>query len=62
MQNSNNKQELILFLSNKVATMNCLEEKEIVITSGTAAIFHGSERSMTPCNHEEADTRLVIHL
>ena len=41
--------------------MNCPEEKEIVITSGTAAIFHGNERSMTPCNHE-ADTRLVIHL
>ena len=42
--------------------MNCPEEKEVVITSGTAAISHGSNRAMPPCNHDEADTRLVTHL
>ena len=42
--------------------MNCPEEKEVVITSGTIAISQGSNREIPPCNHEEADTRLVIHL
>ena len=42
--------------------MNCPEEKEIIATSGTTAISLGTSRSMGPCDHEEADTRLLIHL
>ena len=55
-----NKQELFEFLSYKVADWNCPANKHVVITS--TAIIKGSRRSMELCNHEEADTRLIVHL
>ena len=42
--------------------MNCPEGKEIIITPGATAILRGSDRSVGLCDHEEADTRLLIHL
>ena len=57
-----NKQELFAFLSNQIATVGCPENKKIFITSGASTIGRGSDRSMVPCDHEEADTRLLIHL
>ena len=42
--------------------MNCPEGKEVITTSGTTAVLLGTSRSMGPCDHEEADTRLLIHL
>ena len=57
-----NKQELFAFLSNRISTMDCPEHKEIIVTSGTTAVLRGSDRSMELCDHEEADTRLLIHL
>ena len=62
LRDPTNKQELFEFLSNKVADMNCPTSKEIVITSGSIVVIRGSSRSMEPCNHEEADTRLIVHL
>ena len=62
LRDPTNKQELFAFLSNKIATMDCPEDKEIIVTSGTTAILRGTHRSMAPCDHEEADTRLMIHL
>lgn len=57
-----NKQELFEFLSCKVADWNCPANKHVVITSGSSVIIKGSIRSMESCNHEEADTRLMVHL
>ena len=57
-----NKQELFEFLSYKVADWNCPANKHVVITSDSSVIIKGSIRSMELCNHEEADTRLMIHL
>ena len=62
LRDPTNKQELFAFLSNKIANMDCPEGKEIIVTSGVTAIHRGNTRSMQPCNHEEADTRLIIHL
>jgi len=42
--------------------MDCPEGKEITITFGTTAIHRGNTTSMQPYNHEEADTRLIVHL
>ncbi|KAG0728449.1 hypothetical protein GWK47_032424 [Chionoecetes opilio] len=36
--------------------------KEVFITSGTDVISRGSDHSMPRCDHEEADTRIVVHL
>ena len=42
--------------------MNFPEGKEVITTSGTTAVLLGTSRSMGPCDHEEADTILLIHL
>lgn len=62
LRDPTNKQELFAFLSSKIAVVNCPQNKEVVITSGTTTIHRGTDRSMAPCDHEEADTRLLIHL
>jgi len=42
--------------------MECPANEEIVITSASTTAAKGSNRSMVPCNHEEADTKLLVHL
>ena len=56
-----NKEELFSYLTGKVTTVSCPEGKEIVATNGTKSVFLGSDRSMDECDHEEADTRLLVH-
>ena len=34
----------------------------MVVTSGVTSIVRGAVRYMTQCDHEEADTRMLIHL
>ena len=62
LHDPSNKQEMFTFLSNKIATVDYPEEEDIIITSGVTAIVRGTDRSMAPSDHEEADTRLLIHL
>ena len=62
LRDKTNKQELFAFLSNKLATFDCPKDKEIIITSGATTLLRGTDRSMAQCDHEEADTRLLIHL
>ena len=57
-----NKQKLFAFLSRKIANVNCPEEKEVITTLGDTAVLLGTSQSMGPCDHKEADTRLLIHL
>ncbi|CAB4034500.1 Hypothetical predicted protein [Paramuricea clavata] len=57
-----NKEELFHFLSLKVARHNWPERKTIHVTSGTSVISIGSATAMTDCTHEEADTRIVVHI
>ena len=62
LRDSNNKKELFAFLSNKIASIDCPDGKEIIITCGATVILRGTERSMPQCDHEEADTRLLVHM
>ena len=57
-----NKQELFAFLSRKIANVIYPEEKEVITTSGDIAVLLETSQSLGPCDHEEADTRLLIHL
>ena len=57
-----NKQEFFTFLSSKIELTDCLEGKQIFATSGTAVIARGTSHRMESCDHEEADTRILIHL
>ncbi len=62
LRDPNNKEELFAFLSKKISTVDCPKDKEIIITSGDTTVLRGTDRSMAPCDHEEADTRLLIHV
>ena len=56
-----NKQELFNFLSHKIELMMCRERKQVFTTSGTSVIARGTDHHMELCNHEEADTRMLVH-
>ena len=62
LRDSINKQELFTFLSSKIELTDCLEGMQIFATSSTAMIARGTSHLMESCDHEEADTRILIHL
>ena len=51
-----------VFLSHSIELMVCREGKQIFTTNGTKVIARGTIHQMQECNHEEADTRLLVHL
>ena len=62
LQDSDNKQELFAFLSAKVALTSFPNGKTVVITSEERVIVQGNDFDMPKTNHEEADTKMVLHL
>ncbi|KAK1893790.1 putative pseudouridine transporter, partial [Dissostichus eleginoides] len=57
-----NKQELFTFLSSKIASIAWPVGKQVFITSDVRVVGTDTTHFMLPCNHEEADTRIMIHL
>ena len=58
-----NKEELFAFLTSRVSEFACPPSKSIHITSGASVVSTGERSSqMSTCNHEEADTRIVVHI
>ena len=57
-----NKQELFTLFSGTIALTAWPEGKLVFITSGITVVNTDTSHSMLPCNHEEADTRIQIHL
>ena len=58
-----NKVELFNFLSNEIAIL-VLHGKEIITTSGTDVLSSSElqeSQYIMPCDHEEADSRLLLH-
>ena len=62
LRDSMNKKELFAFLSSKVVEFNWPPDKAVYVTSGKAVSSIGSTIPMQNCNHEEADTRIVVHI
>ena len=62
LRNSVNKQQLFQFLSHKLQSVECVGGKHIFTTVGTSVASAGASHHMQECNHEEADTRILIHL
>ena len=54
--------ELFTFLSEKIASTAWPDGYEVFSTSDTRVVGTEPSHSMLPCNHEEADTRIMIHL
>ena len=58
-----NKRELFSFLSTKVSEFNFPPNKAVYITLDESVVSVGHNIPIMPnCNHEEADTRMVIHI
>ena len=62
LHNSVNKQQLFSFLTHKLESMEHIEGKYIMTTIGASVASAGGSYHMQACNHDEADTRILIHL
>ena len=64
LRDSGNKKELFAFLTSKVAQFSWPPAKAVYVTSGQAVVCIGDSipMAMQNCNHEEADTRIVVHV
>ena len=63
LRDSRNKIELFSFLTQAVSKYSFPEQKSIYITEEDCVISGGEfPAAMPACTHEEADTRVIIHL
>ena len=61
LANVDNKKELFSFLSEKISKEKFPDEKDVYITAGDKVHHVGNSPPMEQCNHEETDTRVLIH-
>ena len=64
MRNSDNKTELFLMIANAISKIENVSTS-IIATAGDKVISNGFDvdfSNIMPCNHEEADTRLILHV
>ena len=61
LRNEENKRELFTFLNTKIASADTLG-KDVLVTQDENVLTSNSSLEMPPCDHEEADTRLVVHI
>ena len=59
LRDPENKKELFAFITSKVTKFKFQPGKAVYITSGESVLSVGL--GMPECNHEEADTRIVVH-
>ena len=62
LRNEKNKQELFEFLSTKIADFYRSHSKEVFVTQGQRVLTNKINQEMPLCDHEEADTRVVVHV
>ncbi|KAG7161592.1 hypothetical protein Hamer_G014153 [Homarus americanus] len=64
LRNSDNKEELFSFLSEQVMQLVVKESKQLVVTGKKRVLTVPPRKdtaNLAPCNHEEADTRMMVH-
>ena len=62
LRDSSNKTELFDFLTTKVTNYTFPQGKSVYITAAESVVAVPSTNPMPNCNHEEADTRIVVHV
>ena len=65
LRNSQNKEELFQYLSDVAVQSPFNPDKGIYATSGASVLSsdpHADMSMLSPCNHEEADTRVILHV
>ena len=64
LRNDENKAELFSYLAEQSVAVECLPHQQVLSTKGQTVISSTPRQDLTnlaPCNHEEADTRLLLH-
>ena len=61
LRDSPNKTELFDFLTTKVENYTFPQGKSVYITAAESVVAVPSTNPMPNCNHEEADTRIIVH-
>ena len=61
LTNAENKTELFAFLSKRIQEEDFPDEKDVYATMGDKVLHNGKGSAMPECDHEEADTRIVVH-
>ncbi|KAG7166616.1 hypothetical protein Hamer_G013628 [Homarus americanus] len=64
LRNSDNKEELFSFLLEQVMQLFVKESKQLVVTDKKQVLTVPPRKdtaNLAPCNHEEADTRMLVH-
>ena len=59
-----NKKELFSFLAEQIPTVDFGQGKQVITTKGEQVLCSPLRLDtciLTPCNHEEADTRMLVH-
>jgi len=62
LQDSNNKKELFALLTSRVSNSQFPENKEVNITSDESVVSSRGSTDIQRCDHEEADTRIAVHV
>ena len=62
LQDNTNKKELFALLTSRVANFQFPENKEVNVTSDEFVVTSRGSSDMQRCNHEEADTRIALHV
>ncbi|KAG7177456.1 hypothetical protein Hamer_G016752 [Homarus americanus] len=64
LRNSDNKEELFSFQSEQAMQLVVKESKQLVVTDKKQVLTVPPRKytaNLAPCNHEEADTRMMVH-
>ena len=62
LNDSKNKQEFYDYLTLQIDHTDWPQDKELYVTFNESVITKGSARPMENCSHEEADSRIIVHL
>ena len=62
LQDNTNKKELFALLTDRVADFQFPEDKEVYITSEEDVLSSQGPSDVQRCDHEEADTRITVHV
>lgn len=62
LRDDDNKTELFQFLAMKISSSNFESNKEVNVTCEEDVLTSDSVPRMPKCSHEEADTRIIVHV
>ena len=66
LKNESNKQSLFQYIATYAQSVDISENKQLVVTCRDSVLTNPDSKalneSLSPCDHEEADTRMILHM